>query len=216
MGKQLKDRLYRTELALFVGINLFLLSIGISGKELTLDVPKIWKNLSSIDLQEGTFIFLLSILAVALSGMVPSEWKFTLIFWKLKNVKPASEAFTKWMFEDDRVDIKVLQKKYKNLPTSPKEQNSLWYRMYKKHQEKPSVIDAHRNFLLMRDLATISFIFILIFGLYILIRANYSFRSFIVFLIFFVEYIIFCISARNYGIRFVCNVLAEESSEIES
>jgi len=216
MNKQLKDGLYKTGLVVVIVINLLVLNMGINGGELTSDVEKIWKKLSSISLQDGIFGFLLSVFAVALNGMIPSEWKFVLVYWKLKNAKPASEAFTKWMFEDDRIGIKVLQKKYKNLPTSPKEQNSLWYRIYKKHQEKPSVVDAHRNFLLMRDLATISFIFMFLFGLYVLIRANYSFYSFIVFLIFLGEYVLFSISARNYGIRLVCNVLAEESSELES
>jgi len=216
MGKQLKDMAYQAKLVVFVLVNFLPLSLGISGKKIPLDPFKIWEFLSSVDLQKGVLSFLLSILAVALVGIVPSEWKFKLIFWKCRNAKPASEAFTKWMFEDDRIDIKVLQKKYKNSPISPKEQNSLWYRIYKKHQEKPSVIDAHRNFLLMRDLATISFIFMFLFSLYALIRANYSFYSFIVFLIFLNEYVFFCIPARNYGIRLVCNVLAEESSEIES
>jgi len=123
------------------------------------------------------------------------------------------------MFKDKRIDVKVLQKRYKNLPTSPKEQNSLWYKIYKKHQEKPSVTDAHSNFLLMRDLATISFIFMFSFGLYFLytlVKTNYSFVSFIVFLVFLSEYVLVSISARNYGIRLVYNVLAEESSEIKA
>jgi len=216
MDKLLKDKLYKTKLALFVGINLLLLIIGIIGKKLTLNIAKIWGNLFSINLHEGVFIFLLSILAIALSGIIPSKWKFILVFWKLKNAKPASEAFTKWMFKDERIDIKIFQKKYKPLPTSPKEQNVLWYKLYKKHQERPSVIDAHRNFLLTRDLATISFIFMFLFGFYILLKEKDSFLSLAIFLIFLGEYVLFFISARNYGIRFVCNVLAEESSEMDS
>ena len=159
---------------------------------------------------------MLFILAVPLSGVIPREWKFILVIWKLRNAKHASEAFTKWMFKDDRIDAKAFQNRYKNLPTTPKEQNILWYKIYKKHQEKPSVIDAHKSFLFFRDLATISFIFMLLFGLYVLVRADYSSCSFITFLIFLSEYVFFSISARNCGTRFVRNVLAEESSEIES
>jgi hypothetical protein len=51
--------------------------------------------------------------------------------------------------------MNVLVKRYGTpaLPTSPDEQNKLWYRIMKGNESKPSVAYAHQYYLLMRDLS---------------------------------------------------------------
>ncbi len=96
-----------------------------------------------------------------------------------------------------------------SLPTDPKEQNSVWYSIYKKYSNAPTVTEAHKQFLLARDLSSISFLFAVLgpWGL-LLFQHKVSWLTFY-FAVMMVHYLTLAIVAQNQGRRLVCNVLTE-------
>lgn len=103
-------------------------------------------------------------LTTIFSGQMDQDFKYFLIFWRLKNSLPAFRAFSYFMNKDPMIDPKAIEAKLTTIPTEPIEQNRTWYKIYKKHQDKDSVIDAHKNFLLTREIAGLSFLFLIVLG----------------------------------------------------
>jgi hypothetical protein len=88
---------------------------------------------------------------------------------------------------------------------------TLWYRLYKKHIGNVVVTEAHRVYLLTRDMTALSAIFLILFSLGVG-SDSVNWRTGCLYAtILIAQYFIIATSARNYGIRFVLNVLAEES-----
>lgn len=145
-----------------------------------------------------------------LNGLLSSDQKAVLVYWKLKDPLPGSEAFSRLSKKDSRIDRKKLEEIYGKLPKSPSEQNKLWYKIYRKNAIDVVISESHRSFLLARDLASLCFIFIVFLGLPTLIIANWP-LNFYYFSFLVVQYFIVVIGAQNRGRRFVTNVLAVES-----
>jgi hypothetical protein len=145
-----------------------------------------------------------------LNGFVSSHQKAILVFWKLKDPLPGSEAFSKLSRQDTRIDRKKLKQLYGILPKKPSEQNKLWYKIYKKHVSNLIISESHRAFLLARDLTSMCFLFVLFLGIPVLIIIESPTNiSYFIYLI--LQYFLVVIGAKNRGRRFVTNVLAEET-----
>ena len=159
----------------------------------------------------GVWVLIVPLILFVLNGVVNSDVKAILSFWRFKNPLPACRAFSYYTDKDDRIDKNYLKSKFGQLPTLPKEQNSLWYKIYKKHQENPVVKKSHKDFLLARDIASVAFLFFLVGGISILFLTSEPIKwIYIVYLL--IQYIIFAVVAQNHGKRFVCNALAIETS----
>lgn len=160
---------------------------------------------------KGVWILLVPLILFILNGIVSSDLKATLCFWKMKNPLPACRAFSKYVEKDDRINKAALQTKYGTFPTIPKEQNALWYKIYKSHQENSVVKKSHKDFLLGRDLCSISFLFLIFGGISMLIILKNNIKLlYVSYLV--IQYFIIVIVTQNHGKRFVCNVLAIETS----
>jgi hypothetical protein len=159
----------------------------------------------------GVWILIVPLLLFVLNGIISSDFKAILSFWRFKNPLPACRAFSYYADKDDRIDKNYLTSKFGQLPVLPKEQNSLWYKIYKKHQENPVVKKSHKDFLLARDIASVAFLFLIIGGISILFLTAETVRwIYIIYLL--IQFIIFAIVAQNHGKRFVCNALSIETS----
>lgn len=150
------------------------------------------------------------LLLFLLNGLLSSNQKAVLVFWKLKNPLPGSEAFSKLSKEDTRIDRKKLKEIYGSLPKNPSDQNKLWYKIYKKNALDIMISESHRVFLLARDLTSLCFLFIVFIGLPTLIIVNWPLNIYY-FSFLLIQYFIVVIGAQNRGRRFVTNVLATES-----
>jgi hypothetical protein len=189
-----------------INILVFLiLKLGVSANEATDSILE--KFLTS-----ATWLLISGIFTKVINGQLSSQVKAVLVFWRIKETLPGCRAFSYFMDRDPRINPNVLQAKFGNLPSHPTEQNRLWYKIYKKHELKKSVEDAHKKFLLTRDLASLSF---LGFGI-LAISGYFMFANFSTWMIYtsalLVTFLITSQAARNYGIKLVSNVLAEESS----
>lgn len=174
-------------------------------------------NFEEFDWQEflaGRVIWLLSIPLVLfiINGLISSDQKAVIIFWRIKNPLPACKAFSDYAKKDDRVDFNRLKSTYSPLPETAKEQNSLWYKIYKSFQEDPVVKKSHKDFLLGRDLTAIALLFLIVGGVAGIILITGSIKWW--YLIFaLVQYFILAVVTQNHGKRLVCNVLALETSK---
>jgi hypothetical protein len=152
------------------------------------------------------------LLLFLLNGLVPSDVKAILVYWKFKHPLPGSRAFSNLSKNDHRVNREKLEERFGTLPEDPSNQNRLWYKIYRKNSNIIIVQNSHRSFLLARDLTSLSILFLFFLGLPILILGSWP-LNFFYFLVLILQYLIVCINAKNRGIRFVTNVLALESSD---
>jgi len=161
----------------------------------------------------AALMMVLPIAVLLLSSLIPHNVKAMLVYWKLKNVLPGHQAFTRYGPSDPRVDMAALKKNVGALPTEPAEQNAFWYKLYRRVESENSVVDAHKMYLLWRDAAALSLP--LVIALPLLLRWNGASTkaAWIACAIFAVQYLLTQMAARHSGIRFVCNVLAIHSTK---
>jgi hypothetical protein len=145
-----------------------------------------------------------------LTGQFGEDGKSRLVFWRWNHPLPGFRAFTQYGLNDGRYTMdEVKQKNGGSLPVDPQQQNALWYKFYVAVQKQAIVMEAQRYFLFFRDYATISILLIIAFGgsgfWFIPSRAT----AVIYLLALVAQYLLARQAARNYGIRFVKDVLAK-------
>lgn len=147
------------------------------------------------------------VLVGLLNALLDSNAKARLVFWRWSCPMPGAEAFTKWGPRDDRVDMTAVGLKFGPLPHDRAAQNKLWYRLYQTVQTLPAVEQVHREFLLARDIASLTVILFLV-----LAPAAFVFMPVVTAAVYvgalLVEYAIATRAARVHGARFVTTVLA--------
>ena len=166
--------------------------------------------LSKLKDPQGFLPLLAVIFSIVLEGLLSNPIKEFLVFWRVRNRLPGHRAFTKVGPPDSRIDMERVRKLFPDgLPSDPKLQNNEWYDLYKKYGDERRVFYSHKAFLLTRDLTALaatviplSFIGHLIAGSQWNMVGNH-------FLILLAILVLISISARNYGNRFVANVLIE-------
>lgn len=166
----------------------------------------------SIEIAKIISTFLAPPLLLLLSTVIPPNVKASLAFWRFKNALPGHRAFSKYMYSDSRIDDRWLQENISPLPSTARDQNVEWYRIYRKHHKEGAIQDINKRFLLFRDLATISFLFLIILPL--ILRATHAeVTIWPIIIVFLIQYLMSAIAARQMGIRLVCTALAIETSK---
>lgn len=190
----------------FFLLNLLIFSACFFGSVLE-EIPE---QIQSFQIVRGLGILAAPILIFILNGILTSDQKAFLVFWKFRNTLPGHRAFTKYAKIDARVNLDRLVQLHGDLPTDEKEQNKLWYRLYRNNRVETVISKAHQNFLLARDLTSLSFLFLLCsLGMFIVFnfKPSFIYASIVIF-----EYLIMMRLAQNHGRKFVRDVLAIESS----
>lgn len=161
------------------------------------------------------FVFMAAaILIVVMEGIFSNRIKEVVVFWRLKNRLPGHRAFSYIGPRDPRIDMNKFKHMFPHGPPSnPQEQNAEWYRLFRQHQDKVQVFQSHKAFLLTRDLTSLTIVFIPLglFGHFLL--ENKIDMIFYHLMLLFVLYGIISFAARNYGERFVANVLVAAGEE---
>lgn len=152
------------------------------------------------------------VVVLLIVNVLPHNVKSALVYWKPLDVLPGTEAFTKYGPADPRIDMAALKKNVGTLPTDPTEQNAKWYKLYKQVPNEPEVTEAHRLFLMYRDMAVMSLALIVLVPATLLVVGAASPALWLAADIFFLQYLVTALSARWSGLRFVCNVLAIHSA----
>lgn len=146
------------------------------------------------------------------NGVVPAQMKAQLVFWRWRNPLPGSEAFTRYAKTDPRINTIALQSRLGSLPTDPRAQNTLWYQLLRENETDPAVSEAHRQFLLMRDVCVTALLMVFTLGIAVLLAGASAERASVYTGVLLLQYLLTRLSAANYGRRFVCTVLAVSST----
>lgn len=150
------------------------------------------------------------ILVKYVNDLLSPNIKAVLVFWRIRNALPGHRAFSEVAIRDPRIDMNILKERLGEFPANPIDQNTVWYQIYQTHKEAKEVREAHRNYLLFRDCASLT-ILIGIVAMTVSFFSKATFHQFLILIaITIVQFLICAISARNTGIRFVQNVLALE------
>lgn len=158
----------------------------------------------------GLTTFLAPPVLLLLNTLVPQDLKHVLVFWRLRDVLPAHRAFTIYVPGDPRIDSAALKARVGEFPTDPRDQQNLWFRLYQKHKTELSAVDAHRPFLIFRDLAALSFL-LAILAPVLLWALGFSIATWSTLAVFAGQYILAALASRQAARRFVCTVLSLES-----
>ena len=152
------------------------------------------------------------VVVLLIVNVLPHDVKSMLVYWKPLGVLPGSEAFTKYGPRDPRIDMAALKKNVGALPTESTEQNSKWYKLYKQVPNEPEVQEAHKLFLMYRDMAVLSLPLVALVPLSLNVAGVSNSTLALAAGLFVGQYLLTALSARWSGIRFVCNVLAIHSA----
>lgn len=182
--------------------------------------PDFWVELTKyfkeFNAKDGLILLLSPIISLVVNGILPPNAKAALVFWRTKDILPGHRAFEIHAKKDPRISVEELKKLVPEWPRKSTKQNELWYRMYRKVDDVETVRDAHRSFLLARDLCCVSVVFLFIGSIVLSIRQISSAWLLGYVGILIVQYLLFAIVARHHGNRFVRNVLAEFQTKSKS
>jgi len=145
-------------------------------------------------------------------NVLPHDVKAALVYWKPLGVLPGCEAFSKHGPRDPRIDMAELKKNVGALPTEATEQNSKWYKLYKQVSNETEVQEAHKLFLMYRDMAALTLPLVVLVPLSLNMAGVVDSTLALAVGLFVVQYLLAALSARWSGIRFVCNVMAIHSA----
>lgn len=154
--------------------------------------------------------FLAPPVLLLLNTLMPQDFKYVLVFWRVRDVLPAHRAFTLYVPGDPRIDSAALRARVGVFPTDPRDQQTLWFRLYQKYKSEPSVVDAHRPFLIFRDLAALSFLLAILVTV-MLYALGFSIAAWSTLTVFAGQYVLAALASRQAARRFVCTVLSLES-----
>lgn len=169
-------------------------------------------TLSSIAVGRIVTGVLVPVVILLLVDVLPHDVKSALVYWRPRGILPGSEAFTKLGPDDPRTNMEALRKRIGTLPTEPKAQNQKWYELFKEVEQEPEIQDAHRHFLLYRDMAILSVPLVLLGPLAAYVLEARHHVVWVAAVIFLAQYLAAALSARWSGRRFVANVLAVQAA----
>jgi hypothetical protein len=200
------------QIALFLSLNMALFWGVLVFRAFDMEAVEAgWRKVTSLD---TVLMAALPLLAVVGLGLVGSHIKAVLVFLRPRFPLPGCRAFSKLAPGDPRIDLAVIARAYGEPPSDPMNQNRLWYKLFRQHEDNERVTDAHRLYLLTRDMTALSAVFLIAFGLGAAIwgcpaKVTWMYLAFLI-----LQYGAVSTAARNYGNRFATTVLAEVTAKL--
>jgi hypothetical protein len=148
------------------------------------------------------------ILTGVLNAQLSAEMKSRVVFVRWRNSLPGCAAFSRYAKNDVRINFSAIQHLCGPLPEDPREQNALWYKLYKSVDSEPSVVQVHRAFLFTRDYACIALMLAVVLGFIGFFQIPSKSIATLYFFALVLQFLVASQAARNHGRRFVTTVLA--------
>jgi hypothetical protein len=98
------------------------------------------------------------------NALVDPMTKARLVFWRWTEPLPGARAFTVHLKKDPRINLSALRAKLGDFPKSQKEQNGVWYGLYKSVESAPAVAHAHKEYLFTRDWTALAAMMVVVLG----------------------------------------------------
>lgn len=212
MGRTLKQK-NQPYIITFIAVNALALGLLIVGRQRVSDLVTSftrgdWSFIGKLVAVPAVVTLLTSLIGWAFSKRV----KETLVFWRLRDCLPSSQAFSQVAKNDPRIGLEHIARRYGQLPVEPAAQTALWYRIYKAHESQASVEDAHGAYLRFREMTAFSVVILLIGIVGVIWLTRHDLKTWSFLLIIVLEYLVTMSAARNAALHFVTNVLALESA----
>lgn len=148
-----------------------------------------------------------------LNSQIPTKQKEQIVFWKSDNPLPGSQAFTRYLPKDSRIDADTLQERFGPFPSDPFAQNKLWYRIYSTVRDDPAIAVQRRTYLFARDFAVLVLLMLVVFGGIALVQL----RSSLLFILYIgallLQYALAVNAARTTAERWVTTAMAMASAK---
>jgi len=174
-----------------------------------------WKALipAAANLLPAGFAFIVTSIA---NGLLSASWKARLVFLRWRHALPGHRAFSKYALADPRIDVDRLKQLLGSVgPNGADAENKAWYKIFKEVEAAPEVQHIHREFLLMRDYAGFSALFLIGLGIAAIVLVQSWRVSLTYCAVLALQFLIVRHVAATYGERFVCTVLAVKSVDVE-
>lgn len=166
-------------------------------------------------INSGLFSSIIYAMVIVCDCMISNEIKKIIVFWW--SPMPGETVFTD--IKDNTKDlrfttsdvIKAYSEIYDNIPSDKKSrrqyENSKWYKLLLKHESENKVLVAHRDYLMCRDMSTMTILMIIVYILLSTILKLIIFdKKAIIYLL--VVYIVCMSATRVKSKRFVKTVIA--------
>lgn len=195
----LKDRNFKWLLAAAgADVLLFLLILAPSLVDSWADPKSLLRAIAAV---------IIPVVVLFAANLISPAAKASLVYWRGRHALPGHQAFSVHAAADARVDLAALRRAIGPFPSEPAAQNQLWYRLYREVAAEPSVAEAHRHFLLFRDIAAMSVV-LLVIAAGLLLYSGATLAATIASGILLAQYAGAAVAAQQNGVRFVRNVLA--------
>lgn len=204
---------YRWHLRGFVAINALAFFVAFCSEHTITTIQL--RQFEELITPKAALSLVLPFVTLVLDGIVSADIKAILVYWRLRNPLPGSQAFTKHGPADSRVVMRSLEREYGPFPVAVNEQNQLWYRLFKTVEDRPSVSQAHRASLLARDLASLSFTLAPLSAILGAVLRVGMLPWAILVTVLTVQFLMLRKIAVNNGKRFVTTVLAEAAASTD-
>lgn len=155
---------------------------------------------------------LIVVASLLLLGLIKPDWRDRIMHWRWRDPLPGSRAFTSVGPQSSHVDMAVLETKYGPLPLAGREQNQLFYRIYRAFRDDVAVLDAHGRYLAARDIGTITALVMIPLPWLAWWASGNGMRALAYGGVLLVVYVLCVVAAKNYSWRMVQHVLALASS----
>lgn len=147
------------------------------------------------------------------NGFLSAETKARLVFLRPRHALSGHRAFSMFAVTDPRIDVEALRKLLgKEWPTTPEDENRVWYRFFKETENDPVILWAHREFLFTRDYAGFAALFLVIFGAASAFTVRPASALAVYLACLALQLLIARHVAATYGNRLVCTVLARRGA----
>ncbi|MBN9478921.1 MAG: hypothetical protein J0I52_01660 [Bordetella sp.] len=148
------------------------------------------------------------LIILVFQDLAPPSVKGALVFWRIREILPGHRAFTLHALKDPRVDADRLTSLLPPAMDTGAQQNALWYRWFKEVESEPSITDAHRRYLALRDCTVLLALLTLLSPVLGLVDVQTWPGAFKLTGVCAVGYLLVMFAARNAAHRFVRNVVA--------
>ena len=172
------------------------------------DMSTIPDLLRSISIKDGLIALIAPLATFLLDGLLSPNVKTRLVYWRWHHPLPGCRAFSKHLLRESRADPQLLIQQWGPLPEAPADQNRLWYRVFKQVETEVRVHEAHRAWLLSRDLTGYAALFFACLGIPTIIMDTPTTTAAWYIITLFSLYLLSMTAAQTYGNQLVRNVLA--------
>ena len=164
----------------------------------------------------GTAAFgLIVVASLLLLGLVNPNWRDRIMHWRWHDPLPGCRAFSSVGPHSSHVKMAELEAQYGPLPRIGREQNQLFYRIYREFREDVGVLDSHARYLAARDIGTITALVMIPLPCLAWWASDNGERALVYGLVLILVYTLCVVAAKNYSWRMVQHVLALASSKAE-